>query len=57
MRKGFEDNRGLAPGSEKQFEQITYANEVAKVLRENVVQGEFSDGEKYSKKVTVHDEG
>ena len=50
-RKNFENNRGLAPDSEEYSKQVTHAEEVAKFLRENVVQGQASDKEqeKYSK--------
>ena len=42
-RKNFENNRGLATGSEEYNKQITHAEEVAKFLRENVVQGQAAD--------------
>jgi complex III assembly factor LYRM7 len=50
-RKNFENNRGLTPDSEEYSKQVTHAEEVAKFLRENVVQGQASDKEqeKYSK--------
>jgi complex III assembly factor LYRM7 len=50
-RKNFEGNRGLAPDSEEYAKQVTHAEEVAKFLRENVVQGQAldKDQEKYSK--------
>jgi complex III assembly factor LYRM7 len=44
-RKNFESNRNLAAGSEEQSKQITHAEEVAKFLRENVVQGQAADNE------------
>jgi complex III assembly factor LYRM7 len=49
-RKNFENNRGLAPESEEYSKQITHAEDVAKFLRENVVQGQAldKDQEKYS---------
>lgn len=39
-RKAFEDSRGLSAGSKESADQISHAEEVAKFLRENVVQGE-----------------
>lgn len=49
VRKNFENNRGLATGSEEYTKQITHAEEVAKFLRENVVQGQATDaGGNYS---------
>ncbi|KAF2871869.1 mitochondrial zinc maintenance protein 1, mitochondrial [Massariosphaeria phaeospora] len=42
-RKNFENNRGLAPESEELSKQIAHAEEVAKFLRENVVQGQATD--------------
>ena len=45
-RNQFEGNRRLAAGSKELSESITHAEEVAKFLRENVVQGQAigSDG-------------
>ena len=42
-RKNFEQNRTLAAGSTELAAQITHAQEVAKFLRENVVQGQATD--------------
>ncbi|KAL5115750.1 Mitochondrial zinc maintenance protein 1, mitochondrial [Pleosporales sp. CAS-2024a] len=42
-RKKFESNRSLAPGSDELSQQITHAQDVAKCLRENVVQGQATD--------------
>jgi complex III assembly factor LYRM7 len=39
-RKNFESNRALVAGSDELSKQITHAQEVAKFLRENVVQGQ-----------------
>jgi hypothetical protein len=49
-RKKFESNRSLTSGSEEHTTQINLAEEVAKILRENVVQGEAldQDGSRYS---------
>lgn len=44
-RKNFENNRGLATGSEEYTRQVAHADEVAKFLRENVVQGQATDTE------------
>lgn len=40
VRQTFEANRTLDPESEERSKQITHAEEVAKFLRENVVQGQ-----------------
>ncbi|CBX91078.1 hypothetical protein LEMA_P061120.1 [Plenodomus lingam JN3] len=47
VRKNFESNRSLSAGSEEYTKQITHAEEVAKFLRENVVQGQATDAGKY----------
>jgi hypothetical protein len=47
-RKNFDSNRNLAPGSEELSKQITHAEEVAKFLRENVVQGQAAGEDNYS---------
>lgn len=47
-RETFEANRTLAPGSEELTKQITHAEEVAKFLRENVVQGQAQGDEEGS---------
>jgi complex III assembly factor LYRM7 len=43
VRRNFESHRGLPTGSEETSKQITHAEEVAKFLRENVVQGHAAD--------------
>ncbi len=48
VRKNFENNRHLQTGSEEFQTQIAHANEVAKFLRKNVVQGEATEGDNYS---------
>ncbi|KAJ4305310.1 Mitochondrial zinc maintenance protein 1, mitochondrial [Kalmusia sp. IMI 367209] len=53
-RKNFENNRALATGSEELSKQITHAEEVAKFLRENVVQGQATDS-KGSYKLNIHE--
>lgn len=45
VRKNFESNRNLTAGSEELSKQIAHAEEVAKFLRENVVQGQAADTE------------
>jgi vacuolar-type H+-ATPase catalytic subunit A/Vma1 len=45
VRKNFESNRHLTVGSDELSKQITHAEEVAKFLRENVVQGQAADNE------------
>ena len=47
-RRNFESNRGLPAGSEEMSKQIAHAEEVAKFLRENVVQGQAADSGNYS---------
>jgi complex III assembly factor LYRM7 len=47
-RKNFESNRNLTAGSAELSKQITHAEEVAKFLRENVVQGQAADENNYS---------
>ncbi|KAJ4994004.1 hypothetical protein SVAN01_00481 [Stagonosporopsis vannaccii] len=44
VRKNFESNRHLQTGGDEFQKQIAHANEVAKFLRENVVQGEAQEG-------------
>ncbi len=48
VRENFEQNRNLATGSEEFSKQISHAQEVAKFLRENVVQGQAMADDKYS---------
>ncbi|KAF2712501.1 mitochondrial zinc maintenance protein 1, mitochondrial [Pleomassaria siparia CBS 279.74] len=57
-RRNFEGNRGLINGSEEISKQITHAEEVAKFLRENVVQGQALDkgAEKYKLRIHEHTE-
>lgn len=43
-RKGFEQNRSLSSG-EAVSQNVAYAEEIARILRENVVQGQASDEE------------
>lgn len=47
VRKNFESNRHLSAGSEEYKKSITHAEEVAKFLRENVVQGKATEVDKY----------
>jgi complex III assembly factor LYRM7 len=44
-RKNFESNRNLRIGSEELEKSLVHAEEVAKFLRENVVQGQAADTE------------
>lgn len=44
-RRNFESNRTLTAGSEELSKQLAHAEEVAKFLRENVVQGQAADNE------------
>ncbi|KAF2009772.1 mitochondrial zinc maintenance protein 1, mitochondrial [Aaosphaeria arxii CBS 175.79] len=54
-RQTFEKNRGLPTGSEELTKQITHAEDVAKFLRANVVQGQVVD-DKGNYKLNIHDE-
>jgi hypothetical protein len=47
-RRNFESNRNLRIGSEELQKSLVFADEVAKFLRENVVQGQSQDGTNYS---------
>ena len=47
-RQKFEENRSLQSGSDELTKQITMAEEVAKFLRENLVQGQAQDNNSYS---------
>ena len=44
-RQGFEKDRHLSPSSDEAAKQIHYAQDVARVLRENVVQGRAAEGD------------
>lgn len=46
-RSNFEASRSLSPSSPEATAQIAHAEEVAEVLRKNVVQGQATDGEKF----------
>ncbi|KAL7780055.1 hypothetical protein CFE70_010076 [Pyrenophora teres f. teres 0-1] len=52
-RKHFEENRNLRVGSEELESALVHAKEVAKFLRENVVQGQAADEDKY--KLRIHE--
>ncbi|KAF2133122.1 mitochondrial zinc maintenance protein 1, mitochondrial [Dothidotthia symphoricarpi CBS 119687] len=54
-RKNFEQNRSLAAGSTELSAQVAHAQEVAKFLRENVVQGQATD-KQGNYKLRIHDE-
>ena len=54
-RDGFEKNRDLVPGSEEAAEKIHYANDVAKILRENVLQGRPVEGAENRYRTHVQD--
>lgn len=47
-RRNFESNRHLTVGSDELSKQISHAEEVAKFLRENVVQGQAAGEDNYS---------
>ena len=46
-RSNFDSQRSLPAGSEEARKVVEHAEEVARVLRANVVQGEWIPGEKY----------
>ncbi|KAF2731775.1 hypothetical protein EJ04DRAFT_442323 [Polyplosphaeria fusca] len=58
VRRNFEDNRSLASGSEELSQQISHAEEVAKFLRENVVQGQAAQdtSDRYQLRIHEHTE-
>jgi len=45
VRRNFESNRSLIAGSDDLSKHLTHADDVAKFLRENVVQGQAADEE------------
>jgi len=52
-RDGFEQNRDLPP--EEKSKSIQYAEDVAKVLRENLVQGKAVEGDESRYKLRIHE--
>ncbi|CAI6340381.1 unnamed protein product [Periconia digitata] len=57
VRSSFEENRGLANGSQERAEQIAHAEEVAKFLKENVVQGHATEADgNYKLRIHEHTE-
>jgi complex III assembly factor LYRM7 len=52
IRTGFRENASLDPKSPEINDHIKHAEDVATILRENVVQGR-KDGDKYSTSSTV----
>ncbi|KAF2799576.1 mitochondrial zinc maintenance protein 1, mitochondrial [Melanomma pulvis-pyrius CBS 109.77] len=54
-RRNFENNRGLASGSEELSKQLTHAEDVAKFLRENLVQGQALDKDEQKYKLRIHE--
>ncbi|KAJ9668083.1 Mitochondrial zinc maintenance protein 1, mitochondrial [Coniosporium apollinis] len=59
-RDGFEQNRSLSPSSSDASNAVSHAEEVAKILRENVVQGqamqEAGDEQYYKLRIHEHTE-
>jgi len=55
-RKNFDANRNLAAGSDEHAQSITHAHEVARFLRENVVQGQATEADKYQLRIHEHTE-
>jgi len=53
-RHGFDENRQLSEDT-KIVDAIKYAQEVAKILRENVVQGMSNEGENGRYKLNIHE--
>ncbi|KAL1607101.1 Mitochondrial zinc maintenance protein 1, mitochondrial [Nothophoma quercina] len=56
VRRNFENNRHLQTGTEEYTKSIAQAEEVAKFLRENVVQGEATGGDNYKIRIHEHTE-
>jgi len=55
-RKNFNASSALTSGSPDAVAGIAHAEDVAKILRQNVVQGEKVDGEGEKYKLRIHDE-
>ncbi|KAI9826138.1 MAG: Mitochondrial zinc maintenance protein 1, mitochondrial [Thelocarpon impressellum] len=55
-RKGFESGHALAPGSHEAKAGVAHAEEVARILRHNIVQGQRANEEEQSFKLRIHDE-
>ncbi|KAF2198940.1 mitochondrial zinc maintenance protein 1, mitochondrial [Delitschia confertaspora ATCC 74209] len=55
VRSQFESNRSLESGSEELSKQISHAEEVAKFLRENVVQGTPVEEDPGRYKLRIHE--
>lgn len=55
-RKHFDDNHALAAGSDEYAKSITHAHDVARILRENVVQGQATEANKYQLRIHEHTE-
>jgi complex III assembly factor LYRM7 len=49
MRNGFRKNASLLPEDPTTTAAISHAEEVAKILRQNIVQGKHVGDDKYSK--------
>ncbi|MCJ1242508.1 Mitochondrial zinc maintenance protein 1, mitochondrial [Varicellaria rhodocarpa] len=57
-RSSFAENRSLLPSSQEAIDQIAHAEEVAKILRQNVVQGQQVESEQKADKyrLRIHEE-
>ncbi|KAH8704490.1 mitochondrial zinc maintenance protein 1, mitochondrial [Phaeosphaeriaceae sp. PMI808] len=55
-RRNFDQNRSLVVGTEAHNAQMTHAGEVAKFLRENVVQGRAAAEGNYKLRIHEHTE-
>lgn len=53
VRQGFESNRGLSTGSDEVNKGIQYAEDVALILRQNVVQGQAQEGDDHYSKIQL----
>jgi len=54
-RTGFEQHRNLTPESEESAKRIHYANDVARILRENVLQGTPVAGKEGQYRLRIHE--
>jgi len=54
-RDGFEKHRDLSSGSEEAVKRIHYANDISKMLRENVLQGAPVEGKENRYRLRIHE--
>ncbi|KAH7045919.1 hypothetical protein B0J12DRAFT_741902 [Macrophomina phaseolina] len=55
-RDDFDASRALEPNGVDAQKQVAHANEVAKILRENVVQGQANEDGRYKLRIHEHTE-